>query len=278
MAAAAGNFFNKLTYGGLALTGLAAVGNECLYDVDGGQRAVIFDKFSGVKDDVVGEGMHFRIPFVQDPKIFCVRVMPRVFDIHTPSKDLQRVNASCRLLYRPRIEQLPTIFKNLGEPHEFAERVLPNIANEELKSIIAQYNADELLTQRDRVSMDLRLAMSTRAEEYGLIFEDVALTHLAFDAQFEQAVELKQVAEQDAERARFDVEKAEFEKEAKIIRAEGDSAAAIMIGATIAEHGQGIIELRKIEAAKEIAHTMSRSRNVAYLPGGNNMLINMNMN
>jgi len=278
MAAAAGNFFNKLTVGGLAFSALGYLGNEMLYDVQGGERAVIFDKFGGIQEEVKGEGMHFRIPYVQDPKIYSVRIMPKTIDVQTPSKDLQRVNATLRLLYRPSIDKLPNIFKNVGEPHEYAERVLPNIANEELKSIVAQFNAEELLTQRDQVSARLRSTMVERAKEYGLIFEDVALTHLAFDVQFEQAVERKQVAEQEAEMSRFYVEQAEFEATAKIIRAEGDSEAAMMIGKSITENGMGIIELRKIEAAKDIAQTMSRSRNVAYLPGNNNMLINMNMN
>merc|ERR1712000_399129 len=101
--------------------------------------------------------------------------------------------------------------------------------------------------------------------------DDIAITHLTFGREYAQAVEMKQ----EAERARFVVERAEQEKVANIIRAEGDSKAAELISQSLQQFGTGLIELRKIEAAKDIAHTMSRSRNVAYLPGGNNMLLNL---
>ena len=110
---------------------------------------------------------------------------------------------------------------------------------------------------------------------------------MTFGTEFTRAVEYKQVAQQEAERARFLVEQAEQEKLANIIRAEGDSQvlifffafslfqAGLLISQAIEEFGNGLIELRKIDAAKEIAATLSKSRNVSYLPGGNNMLLSM---
>ena len=90
------------------------------------------------------------------------------------------------------------------------------------------------------------------------------------------AIESKQVAEQDAERARFLVEKAEQEKKAAIIRAEGEATAAAVVSEAL-QGSPALVELRRIEAAKEIAETLSKSRNVTYLPsGGQNMLLNIN--
>jgi len=89
-----------------------------------------------------------------------------------------------------------------------------------------------------------------------------------------RAIETKQVAQQYAERQRFLVEKATQEKEAEVILAAGETEAAKLIneGMTV---GNEFLELRKIEAAKVIAQTMSRSRNVSYLPGGGNVLLNL---
>ena len=75
-------------------------------------------------------------------------------------------------------------------------------------------------------------------------------------------------AQQDAERAKFTVEKAEQEKLAAIIRAEGESTAATLISQALQESGQGLIELRRLEAAKDIAQTLAAARNITYLPGG----------
>lgn len=93
--------------------------------------------------------------------------------------------------------------------------------------------------------------------------------------QFTKAVESKQVAEQDAERAKFIVMLAEQERNANIIRAEGESEAARLFSEATKSFGSSVIELRRIEACKDIADTMSKSRNVVYLPQTSNMLLNM---
>merc|ERR1711916_162557 len=143
---------------------------------------------------------------------------------------------------------------------------------------VAQFDAGELITQRDLVAERCRTALTKRAEEFNIVFDDISITHLTFGREFTLAVEMKQVAQQDAERARFIVEMAEQEKQAAIIRAEGDSMAAELISGALQEHGAGLIELRRIEAAREIALTMSRSRNVTYLPSNKSgMLLNMNV-
>jgi regulator of protease activity HflC (stomatin/prohibitin superfamily) len=79
------------------------------------------------------------------------------------------------------------------------------------------------------VSLAVRDALTLRAADFGITLEDVAITHLSFGTEFTKAVEMKQVAEQDAERARFVVLKAEQERNAAIIRAEGESEAARLI-------------------------------------------------
>eukprot|EP00035_Acanthoeca_spectabilis_P020439 m.432926 g.432926 ORF g.432926 m.432926 type:complete len:272 (+) comp17505_c0_seq1:818-1633(+) len=268
-------WFNRLTYAGLGLTGVGLVIDQVIYDVDGGQRAVIFDKFRGVLNDVKGEGTHFRIPFIQEPKIFDVKMQYKTMPVTTPSRDLQDVSATLRILYRPNVPDLPEIFKSLGE--DYADRVLPSIGNEILKSIIAQHDAEELITQREVVSEKIATTMEKRAKDFHITLDDVSLTQLRFGAAFTAAVEQKQVAEQLAEQARYNVERATFEKDASIIRAQGDAEAATMISDALTKNGQALIELRKIEAAKEIAATMSKSRNVAYLPGGQNMLLNLQL-
>ena len=86
---------------------------------------------------------------------------------------------------------------------------------------------------------------------------------------------MKQVAQQDAERARFVVEREEQFKIANVIRAEGDAEAADLIANAMNESGEGLIQLRKIEAAKDIAQNLARSRGVTYLPSSQGVLLNM---
>merc|ERR1719353_26014 len=220
---------------------------------------------------VSGEGTHFRIPWFQTPHVFDVRIRPRNISSATGTKDLQVVTINLRVLSRPEEEFLPDIFSSLGVDYD--ERVLPSIGNEVLKAVVAQYNAESLITKREMVSREVRDALTTRAKEFHIKLDDVAITDLKFGKEFTAAIESKQVAEQDAERARFLVMKAEQEKRAAVIRAEGESTAAKVVSEAL-EASPALVELRRIEAAKDIADTLSKSRNVTYLPSsGQNMML-----
>lgn len=263
----------------LAKTALAlglggSILNASLYTVDGGHRAVLFDRFRGVLDESVGEGTHFLIPLLQKPFIFEVRTKARSISTVTGTKDLQMVNIALRLLSKPDVNSLPDIYRRLGLDYD--ERVLPSIGNEVLKSVVAQFNADQLLTERPYVSAMVRESLVKRAMDFHIHLDDVAITHLSYGPEFSRAVEQKQVAQQEAERSKFVVAKAEQERRAAVIRAEGESEAAKLISDATAKAGTGVIELRRIEASREIAATLSKSPNVVYLPSGNNMLLGLN--
>merc|ERR1712217_437182 len=107
-----------------------------------------------------------------------------------------------------------------------------------------------------------------------ILMDDVAITHLTYGKEFALAIEEKQVAEQEAERQKFIVAKSEQERQATVIRSEGEAEAAKMISQALKEHGSGLIEVRRIDAAKDIAEGLSKSPNVMYLPSGQQMLLN----
>lgn len=243
-----------------------ALAQASMYDVPGGKRAVIFDRLKGVEQKVIGEGTHFLIPWLQKAVIFDVRVEPRVITTTTGSKDLQNVSLTLRVLSRPEVRKLPFIYQNLGL--DYAERVLPAIGNEILKSIVAQFDAAELITQREVVSARIRQELSRRADEFNIELEDVSITHMTFGKEFTKAVEQKQIAQQDAERSKYLVEKAEQEKKAAIIRAEGEAEAADLVSKALAKAGDGLLMIRRLEASKDIATTLANSPNITYLPNG----------
>merc|ERR1712151_405545 len=101
------------------------------------------------------------------------------------------------------------------------------------------------IMQRELVSRMIRQRLVQRAQDFCILLDDVAITHLNFSPEYEKAVESKQVAQQQAEKARYLVLKAQEEKKKTIIHAEGERESAKMIGEAIRSN-PGFIELRRI--------------------------------
>jgi len=260
-----------LITGTLAVGGVGYLGYNSIFQVQGGHRAVVFNRLQGVKRAVYGEGTHLVVPWFEWPVIFDIRTRPKELPSLTGTRDLQYVNISLRVLYKPQEQYLPEVLSQLGEDYD--RRILPSIMNETLKAVVAQYNAEQLTTQREEVSLLVRRNLKERAAEFYITVEDCSITHLSFGPEYTRAVEAKQVAQQEAERAKYLVEMAVQEKKSKVIAAQGEAQAAQLIGDAMKKN-PAFAELRRIEAAREIAHSVAQSPNRVYL-NSDSLLVNL---
>ncbi|AYU77748.1 PHB1 / prohibitin 1 [Leishmania donovani] len=246
---------------------------SCCFVVYPGEACILYNKISGLKDSVYGEGLQGRIIGLDEVLRFNVRVRPRTLHTMTGTKDLQMVNVRLRVLFRPMADRLPQIYRTFGLDYD--ERILPSVSNEILKAVVAEYKAEELIQKRDAVSARIYQLMQEKVNQFGLIIEDLSLVDIQFGADFMTAVEQKQVAQQEAERYRYVVMENEQKRRAAVVRAEGEAESARLISEAIQKSGSGLLELRRIEAAVEVANQIVPMQNVTFVPKDANMLMSM---
>ena len=142
------------------------------------------------------------------------------------TKDLQTVNTSVAVNYRINVEKASYLYKTVGNNYE--DIVLMPAVKESIKSAIAQYNAEEITTNRTTVSESCLNAIQNKVEKYGIIIEDFNLTDFSFSEEYTKAIEEKQVAAQN-------LEKAKLEAEAKVTEAQGEADANALLEKTLTD-------------------------------------------
>ena len=228
-----------------------------IYFVPGGHRAVKFNALTGLHNTSYGEGANLAIPYVETPVVLDIRNRAAEISSSSGSRDLQNIDMSVRVLYKPNVEYLHDIYRNLGV--NYADMVLPNLINEVVKAVIAGFNAGELLARRQEVSNRIFQQLQHRAGVFHIDISDVSITEMTFGKEYTSAVEAKQIAQQMAERAKFQVEQALQEKKGAILLAEGEAQAASLIGEAM-NNNPGFIKLRRLEAQKAVAKAVAQGK------------------
>ncbi|MDX1918730.1 MAG: prohibitin family protein [Candidatus Caenarcaniphilales bacterium] len=234
--------------------------------VGAGEATILYNQFNGQISEPFTSGIYFKIPFVQHERPFNIR--ETVYDVETvaASKDLQNVHIKIRFLYNPIVSKLPYIYKSLGSQSEYAEKVFPSISKEVLKQVIAQFTAEEVIIKRSLVSSEISRQIIQRASIHGIMVKEVAITDLEFSEAFSQAIEAKQVAAQNLERAKK-------EAEAEIAKARGQAESARIINEASSTN-PAFLKLREIDARVEVARLIAGSSNAKiYLPSESNLFI-----
>jgi len=170
--------------------------------------------------------------------------------------------------YDPLMPLLPRVYDELGTDKEMENRVLPSIVPEILKEVVARHNATALINNRNQVSVEVSDKLKYVAAKFHLEVEDVSLTNISFGPEYSKAVERKQVAIQEAERARFVVDQARQEAKSIVIAAEGEAASAELLNKAM-EGNPAYLELRRIEVAKDVSDVISKSANRVYVSSDN---------
>ncbi|WP_414529858.1 prohibitin family protein [Nodularia chucula] len=202
--------------------------------VNAGERGVLM-QFGQVQETVLGEGIHIIFPIINTVKKISVKIQKQEIAAEASAKDLQAVFTDVSLNWHIIPEETNIVFQNIGDEQDIITKIINPAIQEVLKAVIAKYTAEEIVTKREEVKAGVDYTLTTRLHEYHIVVDDISLVHVNFSNQFNQAVEAKQIAEQDAKRADFIALKAAKEAAAKVNLAQGEAAANKLLRETLSD-------------------------------------------
>ncbi len=210
-----------------------------------GQRGVLLN-FGAVSPNVWDEGLHFKVPVYQEVQKMDVRVQKEVTEAAAASKDLQDTHSTIAVNFNIIPEKASWVFQHIGLGYK--ARVVDPVTQEVVKAVTAKYTALELITMREKVRTELKEMLKDRLLAYNIAVVDVSIVDFKFSAQFTQAIENKQTAEQMALKAQRDLERIKIEAQQKVAQAQAEAEALRLQRQNVTPE---LIELRRIEAIQE---------------------------
>ncbi len=211
--------------------------------VGAGERGVHL-RFNAVTGKTLGEGLYFKIPFIEDVKIVSIKIQKISSSADAASKDLQTVEATIALNYHIEPESAVYIYQNVARNYE--DEIIAPAIQEAVKAGTAIFNAEELITKRATVRDVMKDNINEKLNKHGIIIDEFNIEDFSFSESFDASVENKVTAEQEALAAKNKLEQIKFEAQQKIEAAKG-SAEAITIEAQALENNPQVLELRAIE-------------------------------
>ena len=198
--------------------------------VGSGKSGVVVT-LGAVRDEILTEGIHFKIPFVQKVIEIDNRTKKIQVDTSAASKDLQTVTCEVAVNYKVINSFSSSIYKNVGRDYE--DIIIAPAIQESIKAVTAQFTAEELITQRQIVSDKIKEILAAKIGSYGMSVEVFNIVDFNFSAEFNAAVEAKQTAEQNALKAQQDLARIEIEAKQKVVQAQAEAESIRLIQDTL---------------------------------------------
>jgi regulator of protease activity HflC (stomatin/prohibitin superfamily) len=229
-----------------------------------GHAGVVFNRASGVEKRVLPSGLNLIVPIVEVVYPHDCRTQNMSFsDEEAVSSDQQVVHTNITVNFHPRISELWELYQEVG--FDYADKIVVPVVREALKAEIAKQAVDKLLANREEVSQAIRSYVLKKLGERHIDMEMISLTNIRFSQQYQEAVEAKQVALQQAEAKRNEWQKAKVE--AEITRTAAD-AEAYRITAIQKALGNSPDYIR-LEAVRKL----NPNATVVYVPHGSSILL-----
>jgi prohibitin 2 len=211
--------------------------------VDAGHRGVVV-QFGEVQDHILSEGFHFISP-LENVEEYDVRTQKVETDADAASGDLQSVNTTIAVNFHVNPDLVKSLFQETQGDYQVT--LINPAIQEAVKEATAQFTADQLITKRQEVKEAMRSALTSREAMKFFVVEDVSIVNFSFSASFNQAIEKKVQAEQDALAAKNKLEQVKYEAEQKVVAAEAEAESIrIQAQAVTSQGGADYVKLQWI--------------------------------
>lgn len=192
--------------------------------VNAGERGILM-RFGEVQKDILEEGIHFILPLVNTVQKITVRIQKEEIRTEASTKDLQEVFNEIALNWHLNPHKVNLIFQQIGTENDMIQSIINPAIQEIVKAVLAKYTAEEIILKREELKREIDLLLTRRLNKYFVEVDDISLVHIDFSDHFIEAVEAKQIAEQEAKKAGFKVLKAQKDAEVNISLAKGEAEA-----------------------------------------------------
>ena len=200
----------------------------CFSTIKSGEVGII-TRFGKIIDTTKNEGLVFKLPIDKMTKInIKVQKYENSTPLSTSTKDMQVVNnIKVSINYRLDKDKVIDLYKKVGI--DYNTNVLEPSIQETVKAVISKYTAEELVTKRSEISLDMNDTLDERIKGYGINSVAVSINNFDFSAAYNDAIEKKAVAEQEVETSKNQLEKAKIDAEKKKVEAQGEADANALL-------------------------------------------------
>lgn len=197
-----------------------------------GQRGVLMT-WGAVQPGVLDPGLHFKLPVAQSVARMDVQVQNSQAAETSASLDLQDVTTTVATNWHIMPADAEWVYQNIGNEDALVSKIIKPAISNAVKAVTAHYNAEDLIVHRDQVRAQIEDHIRTAFKPYRIIVDSVNITDFHFSPQFAQAIEQKQVAQQHAQQAQYDLQKAKVVAEQKIVEAQAQAESQKLLQQTI---------------------------------------------
>jgi regulator of protease activity HflC (stomatin/prohibitin superfamily) len=208
-----------------------------------GERGVLMT-FGAVQHGVLAPGLHMKIPLMQTVKRMNVQIQKSQTQETAASRDLQDVTGEVAVNWSINPTDAEWVYERLGDESQLADKVIAPIVSNAVKAVAAHYDAEQLVEKRDQVRDEIQQQIVGALMQYKVQVQGVNITNFQFSQDYSKAIEQKQVAQQRAQQAEYDLARVKVQAQQEVAQADGQAQAQKLLQSTLTPQ---IIQLKAVE-------------------------------